>query len=77
MKLVIVGGTGLVATELIRQSLAIPGITSVVAVARRPVQLDADAPNASKFKTVVIRDYEGYPPEILKGDFAGADAYIW
>jgi len=76
MKLIIVGGTGLVATELIRQSLAMPEITSVVAVARRPVQLEVDAVNKSKFKTVVIRDYEEYP-DMLKGDFSGADACIW
>ena len=37
MKIVIIGGTGLVATELIRQGLTIPEITSILAVARRPV----------------------------------------
>ncbi|RYP61450.1 hypothetical protein DL770_009791 [Monosporascus sp. CRB-9-2] len=44
-KLVIVGGTGLVATELIKQNLAMHEITSIVAVARKPVQLEADAAN--------------------------------
>ncbi|RYO99413.1 hypothetical protein DL764_006808 [Monosporascus ibericus] len=76
MKLVIVGGTGLVATELIKQSLAMPEITSIVAVARKPVQLEADAVNESKFKSVVIRDYEEYP-DTLKGGLSGADACIW
>jgi dTDP-4-dehydrorhamnose reductase len=76
MKLIIVGGTGLVATELIRQSLAMPDITSIIAVARRPVQIDADAVNKSRFKTAIIQDYEKYP-DTLKSEISGADACIW
>lgn len=76
MKIVIVGGTGLVATELIRQSLGMSEITSVVALARKPIQLEADAVNKSKFKSVVIRDYEEYP-DTLKPDLSGTDAVIW
>lgn len=76
MKLVVVGGTGLVATELIRQSLKAPEINSLVALARRPVQLDADASNASKFQSVVVRGYVHYEDSV-KGVLAGADACIW
>jgi len=76
MKLIIVGGTGFVATELIRQSLAMPEITSVVAVARRAVELEENAVNKAKFKSVLIKDYEEYPDK-LKGEFAGANACIW
>jgi dTDP-4-dehydrorhamnose reductase len=76
MKLIIVGGTGLVATELIRQSLAMPEITSVVAVARRAVELEENAVNKAKFKSVLIKDYEEYP-DTLRGEFAGANACIW
>lgn len=76
MKLVVVGGTGLVATEIIRQSLRVPEITSLVALARRPVQLDADASDASKFKSVVVRDYSHYSDSV-KAALAGADACIW
>lgn len=76
MKLVVVGGTGLVATEIIRQSLRVPQITSVVALARRPVQLDVDAPNTSKFESVVVRDYAHYGDSV-KAALVGADACIW
>ena len=76
MKLIIVGGTGMVATELIRQSLAMPEITSVVAVARKAVKLDENAVHKAKFKSLLIKDYEEYP-DTLKAEFAGAAACIW
>lgn len=76
MKLVVVGGTGLVATELIRQSLRVPEITSIVALARRPVQLDVDSSSTSKFESVVVRDYSQYT-DSAKAALAGADACIW
>ncbi|KAG6362264.1 hypothetical protein INS49_010494 [Diaporthe citri] len=76
MKLVVVGGTGLVATEIIRQSLRVPEITSLVALARRPVQLDADTSDASKFESLVVRDYAHYADSV-KAALAGADACIW
>ncbi|KAK7700298.1 hypothetical protein SLS64_011111 [Diaporthe eres] len=76
MKLVVVGGTGLVATELIRQGLRVPEITSLVALARRPVQLDVDASDASKFESVVVHDYAHYSDSV-KAALAGADACIW
>lgn len=76
MKIVIIGGTGLVATELIKQGLTMPEITSIVAVARRPVALDADAPNTSKFKSVTLRDYEEFTDSV-KTELSGADVCIW
>lgn len=76
MKIAVIGGTGLVATELIRQSLTIPEITSIVAVARKPVQLDQNAPNTSKFKSVIIRDYEEFTDSV-KAELAGVNVCIW
>ncbi|KAH8759923.1 hypothetical protein F5883DRAFT_564213 [Diaporthe sp. PMI_573] len=76
MKLVIVGGTGLVATELIRQGLRSHEITSLVALSRRPVQLDGDDSKATKFESIVVRDYAQYS-DSAKGALAGADACIW
>jgi dTDP-4-dehydrorhamnose reductase len=74
MKLIIAGGTGLVATELIRQSLKKREITSVIALARKPVQIDGI--DSSKLKSVVINDYGEYPDHV-KAQFAEADACIW
>lgn len=74
MKLIVAGATGLVATEIIKQSLKIPEITSVIALARHPV--DVPGINSSKVKSVVIKDYGEYPDDV-KAEFAGADACIW
>ncbi|KAJ7221287.1 hypothetical protein GGX14DRAFT_514329 [Mycena pura] len=75
MKLIIAGATGLVAQEVIRQSLRNPTIKSIVALARKPVALPAGA-DASKLKSVVVKDYDDYSDEV-KQEFAGADACIW
>ncbi|KAK4450617.1 hypothetical protein QBC34DRAFT_402944 [Podospora aff. communis PSN243] len=78
MKLIIAGASGLIATELIRQSLRTKEITSILALARRPVTAPSDTKpaDASKLHSLVIKDYETYPPDILQ-HFADADACIW
>lgn len=79
MKLIISGGTGFVATELIRQSLLNPKITSIIALARRPVpvpqDLGADV-DTSKLKSVVLDDFTQYTDDV-KRQLDGADACIW
>lgn len=79
MKLIIAGATGFVATEVIRQSLTNPRITSVIALARRPAPTPANVdPGAdtSKLHNVTIKDYDSYSDEVKK-HFVGADACIW
>ncbi len=77
MKLIITGATGYVGTEVLRQSLRHPLVTSVVAVSRKPVSPPADAgADLSKLKNVVLKDYDDYPDEAKK-EFAGAGACIW
>jgi uncharacterized protein YbjT (DUF2867 family) len=75
MKLIVTGATGLLGTEIIRQTLQIPEITQVIALARKPIQFD-DKLDSSKVKSVIIRDYSDYPDDV-KAEFAGADACIW
>jgi len=75
MKLIVAGATGLVGTEIIKQSLQIPEITPVIALARRPAKID-DSIDSSKLKSVIVKDYGEYPDEV-KAEFAGADACIW
>ncbi|CAK7225287.1 hypothetical protein SCUCBS95973_005813 [Sporothrix curviconia] len=81
MKLIIAGATGYVATELIRQSLRRPDVTSVVALARKTVAAPADVAgaNAAKLTSVVVKDYETgpYDDEATRKALAGADACIW
>jgi hypothetical protein len=75
MKLIISGGSGYVAGELIHQSLRMPEITSLVVLSRRPVTIP-DQANAHKVKQVVVQDYDKYSEEARK-EFSGADACIW
>jgi hypothetical protein len=79
MKLIVAGATGFVATEVIRQALSNPAVTSIVALARRETALPQNAgPKAdtTKFKPVVCADFGNYP-ESVKKELSGADACIW
>ena len=79
MKLVVAGPSGLVANEVIHQSLRDPSITSIIALSRRPyepsgeVQKDADL---SKLHNIVLDDLMNYS-EDAKAQLVGADACIW
>ncbi|KAH7028826.1 uncharacterized protein B0I36DRAFT_363448 [Microdochium trichocladiopsis] len=80
MKLIVSGATGFLGREVVRQSLATPGVTSVVALARKPVTFsDSEllpGSDAGKLVHATIKDYGEYPPEVT-AHFAGADACIW
>ncbi|KAJ5752269.1 hypothetical protein N7520_009186 [Penicillium odoratum] len=76
MKLIVAGATGLVGTEIIRQCLQMKEITQVIALARKPVHVEDGTDPKSKLKSVVIRDYEEYPADVM-AEFAGANACIW
>ncbi|RYP31941.1 hypothetical protein DL767_005482 [Monosporascus sp. MG133] len=81
MKLIVTGATGFVGREVVRQSLARPEITSVVALARGPVPAPAPetlppGTDASKLRAVEIADYSEYSEEVRR-ELAGANACIW
>ena len=79
MKLIVAGASGFVATEVIRQSLSIPKITSVIAIARRPVSAPSNlghGADTTKLHSVVLDSYDTYPDDVKK-QLAGADACIW
>ncbi|KAJ5948603.1 hypothetical protein N7454_001910 [Penicillium verhagenii] len=75
MKLIVAGATGLVGSEVIRQALQNKDVTEVIALARKPVNIEGNS-NPSKLKCVVIRDYAEYSDEV-KAELAGASACIW
>jgi uncharacterized protein YbjT (DUF2867 family) len=80
MKLIVTGATGFVGTEVIRQALCNPAVTSVVALARKPVlPPDNAGPGAdtSKLQSVVLDDWTSPYPESVKGHIQGGDACIW
>ncbi|KAJ4128715.1 hypothetical protein BFJ70_g11453 [Fusarium oxysporum] len=60
MKLLVTGASGYVGTEIIRQSLQLPQVTSVVAVARKPVSVPSGA-DPARLKSIVVKDYGDYP----------------
>jgi N-acetyl-gamma-glutamylphosphate reductase len=76
MKLIIVGATGFVGNELIRQSLRRNDITSVIAVSRRPLPSSLNEIGVTKLRSVVIKDYDEYSDEARR-EFSGANACIW
>jgi nucleoside-diphosphate-sugar epimerase len=79
MKIIVAGSTGFVATEVIRQALSNPAITSIAALGRRATPVPKNAgPDAdpAKLKSVVCDNFESYT-ESVKKDLAGADACIW
>lgn len=79
MKLIVIGANGFVAKEVIRQSLRIPAIDSVLAVSRSATTAPSDPyPNTdlSKFQPHIVEDYDVYNDE-TRAAFADADACIW
>ena len=79
MKLIITGATGLVGTEVIRQSLRNPKITSVITLSRRPVTVPEEVGgdlNSDKLKSLVLKDFTEYPEDV-RTELADADACIW
>jgi uncharacterized protein YbjT (DUF2867 family) len=80
MKLIVTGATGFVGKEVIRQALRNHAITSVIAIARKPViSPDNAGPNedTSKLQSIVLEDWTSPYPESVKEHIKGADACIW
>ncbi|KAK2692565.1 hypothetical protein QWA68_007458 [Fusarium oxysporum] len=75
MKLIVTGANGYVGSEIIRQSLKLPQVTSVVAVSRKLVSPPAGT-IPTRFESVVVQDYGTYPDHV-RDAFRGADACIW
>ncbi|PQK09959.1 hypothetical protein BB8028_0002g02830 [Beauveria bassiana] len=79
MKLIVVGATGLIGTEVIRQALLHKSVTSVIALGRRPTPPPESVPagpELQKFQSVTLEDFTNYT-EHVKNQLSGADACIW
>ncbi|KAK7977273.1 hypothetical protein PG988_004763 [Apiospora saccharicola] len=74
MRLIITGATGFVGSEVLRQALRMPEITSIVAVARKPVQVEGSDAASSKLKSVIVQDYDQYPDDVKRSLPAPAPA---
>jgi nucleoside-diphosphate-sugar epimerase len=75
MKLIVAGATGFVGTELVRQALDNPAVTSLIALARTETVCPPHE-NATKFTPVVCKDFINYPEDVKK-KLEGADACVW
>lgn len=76
MKIVIGGSSGFVGTELIRQALSNPAITSIVGLSRRETSLPPSTAGAEKLKSVVCDNFESYSDSV-KRELHDVDACIW
>lgn len=79
MKVIVVGSSGFVGTELIRQAITSPAVTSVVALARRETPVPEslkDSSDAAKLTSVVCDDFLNYSDNV-KQHLSNADACIW
>ncbi|KAF4626949.1 hypothetical protein G7Y89_g11207 [Cudoniella acicularis] len=82
MKLILAGSTGHLATEIIRQALPNPAITSLICLARRNTTLPpntSSGPNLSKFenkfKSVICSNFTSYSEDVKK-ELEGAGGCI-
>ncbi|KAI2488403.1 NADH-flavin reductase [Pyrenophora tritici-repentis] len=75
MKVLVVGATGAIGNTLLNHCLRRPEITSVVAIARRPVP----SSDNEKLSSIIIPDFDALPgPEDATWtQMADADALIW
>ncbi|KAJ3533287.1 hypothetical protein NM208_g8050 [Fusarium decemcellulare] len=74
MKVLIVGATGSIGAEVLRQCLAHPRISRVVVFVRR--QLPADVSDNPKLESVLVKDFSIWPEEVLQAH-SDAAAMVW
>jgi uncharacterized protein YbjT (DUF2867 family) len=70
MKIIVTGGTGMAGAEVVRQAIADSGITTVIAITRKALEI-----KHPKIIELVLKDFLDYQAIIPL--LAGADACIW
>jgi len=71
MKIILTGSTGFIGSEVLRQCLSHPSITSIVVVSRRNIPI-----TDSKIQLILHDDFSHYPPTLMSA-LAGAEACIY
>ncbi|KFZ16343.1 hypothetical protein V502_05149 [Pseudogymnoascus sp. VKM F-4520 (FW-2644)] len=73
MKVILTGATGFIGTEVLRQALLHPSITTLIVLSRRALSPPITHP---KLQVIILADFAIYPPEVLT-QLDGAEACIW
>jgi dihydrodipicolinate reductase len=73
IKLVLSGITGRIGSQVLKQALRNPAISSVIALSRRQLP---DIEGHGKLEVVLIQDFTRYSDEVLV-KLSGADGCIW
>jgi uncharacterized protein YbjT (DUF2867 family) len=74
MKVLIVGASGTIGSEVLIHCLAHPRITQVVAFIRR--DLPPDVSSHTKLESIIIKDFSAWPEDVLRAH-ADAVAMLW
>lgn len=71
MKVILTGATGFIGSEVLKQCIANPTITTVVALSRRALKI-----TDQKLEVIILQDFNTYTDSILRR-LEDADACIW
>ena len=74
MKIILTGSTGGIGSEVLRQCLNNPKITSIIVLSRRDIPEDLS--RNSKVKVIIMTDFSVYSSQVIE-QLAGAEACIW
>ena len=72
MKVILTGSTGLIGSGVLKRCIEHPGITSIVALTRRPIE---DV-KSDKLNNVIHKDFHNYDSKVID-QLKGAQACIW
>jgi uncharacterized protein YbjT (DUF2867 family) len=74
MKLIVTGATGFIGSEVVRQCISNPTVTSILVVSRR--EPAKEITGSSKVKVILHQDFSGWPSS-LSDQLEGAEGCIW
>lgn len=73
MHLLLTGATGLVGSAVLHRMLALPSVTQITILSRRPVP---QAEGHAKATVVIHQDFEVYGQDVLRR-LKGAEGVVW
>ncbi|KAF5344478.1 hypothetical protein D9758_014141 [Tetrapyrgos nigripes] len=78
MRLLLAGATGAAGSQILKDAVSDPSISSITVLSRRtlPDWLTSTIPENNKTTTIVVNDFTSYSPD-LPPQFASHDACIW